>query len=381
MIFISTLFSNYNKEFGDFMGREELVKQLTYRDALTGLYNRTYFEEILISLPAEEWMMGMIGIIVCDIDGMQMVNENEGYEMGDVWLITTANLISGLFRDKKDIVARIAGDEFAIVLTGTTKQAIEKVCQKIYQAAEMNSHVNPQMKLSLSIGYAIEEITTCNLQELFREAESNMYRIKLQHGSSTRSALVKTLMKALEFRDITTEEHASRMQKLVISFAQFIGFPGPDRADLCLLAKFHDIGKIGVPDRVLLKPGPLTAEERKVMQSHCEIGYELTLSSPPLAPIADWILKHHEWWNGKGYPLNLKGEEIPLECRIVAIVDAFDAIISNRPYRKALPFTYAVSELTKGAGTQFDPVLVPKFIQLVTSSKILDSGIGNNPCK
>lgn len=139
--------------------------------------------------------------------------------------------------------------------------------------------------------------------------------------------------------------------------------------DLKLLARFHDIGKVGVPDRVLFKPGPLTPAEKKIIQRHCEIGYRIAVSSPDLAAIADFILKHHEWWNGQGYPLKLKGEEIPLACRILAVVDAFDAMTSDRPYRKALTKEQALAELVHCAGTQFDPCLVEIFVRMQEESE------------
>jgi len=139
--------------------------------------------------------------------------------------------------------------------------------------------------------------------------------------------------------------------------------------DLRLLAQFHDIGKVGVPDSILFKAGPLNAEETIDMRQHCIIGQRIAILAPDLVPIADWVLKHHEWWNGEGYPLGLKGEEIPLECRILAIVDAYDAMISDRPYRKALTHAEAMKELMKCSGTQFDPQLVQKFVQLLDKRK------------
>ena len=135
-------------------------------------------------------------------------------------------------------------------------------------------------------------------------------------------------------------------------------------ADLRLFAQFHDIGKVGIPDSILLKPGPLTSEEKTEMQRHSEIGHRIAQSAPDLAPIADWVLKHHEWWNGQGYPLGLAGEEIPLECRMLAIADAYDAMTSDRPYRQALSHAEALREIQDCAGSQFDPQLVGQFISL-----------------
>lgn len=169
-------------------------------------------------------------------------------------------------------------------------------------------------------------------------------------------------MAALEARDFITEGHADRLKHLAGTLGRAMGLSEAILANVRLLAQFHDIGKVGIPDRILFKPGPLTPEERREMQRHSEIGHRIALSSPVLAPIADLILKHHEWWDGNGYPLKLKGKDIPLECRILAIVDAYDAMTSDRPYRKAMPRDEALRELFRCAGTQFDPYLVQKFI-------------------
>jgi HD-GYP domain-containing protein (c-di-GMP phosphodiesterase class II) len=141
--------------------------------------------------------------------------------------------------------------------------------------------------------------------------------------------------------------------------------PEERTSELALIAKFRDIGKVAVSDSILFKRGPLTPEERTEMKRHCEIGYRIALSTPDLVPIADWILKHHEWWNGQGYPLGIKGEEIPMECRLLAIVDAYEALTSVRPYRKAFSHEEAIAELSRCSGTQFDPVPLEKFLEML----------------
>jgi len=270
---------------------------------------------------------------------------------------------------KSDIVARIGGDEFAVILPKSNREVAERACRNIRNALAEHNAANPQNMLNLSIGFAVKEDPDTSMAELFKEADNSMYREKLHHKESARSAVVQALTRALAARDFITEGHAGRLQRLVASMAAAIGIPEHKIADLCLLAQFHDIGKVGVSDRLLFKPGPLTPEERHEIEQHCSIGYRIALAAPDLAPIADWILKHHEWWNGGGYPLGLKGEEIPLECRILAIADAYDAMTSDRPYRKAITHEEAVKELERCAGSQFDPVLTPKFIQVLKTIK------------
>ena len=140
--------------------------------------------------------------------------------------------------------------------------------------------------------------------------------------------------------------------------------------DLGLLARFHDLGKVGIPDNILNKPGKLTDEEFDRMRKHSEMGYRIAQSVPDLAPIADLILKHHEWWDGRGYPLGLAGESIPLSCRILFIADAYDAMTEDRPYRKAMDRGEAIEELQRCAGTQFDPDLVADFIDLLPDREV-----------
>lgn len=221
-----------------------------------------------------------------------------------------------------------------------------------------------QAPISLSIGYAIVDDPSVPMRELFQRADNHMYREKLHRRQSTRSAIVQTVMKLLEARDYITEGHADRLQAIIARMGADLSFSAEKTSALRLFAQFHDIGKVGIPDNILLKPGPLTVEEKTEMQRHSEIGHRIAQSAPDLVPIANWVLKHHEWWNGQGYPLGLSGEEIPVECRILAIADAYDAMTSERPYRQPVSHDEALEEILNCAGSQFDPNLVKQFVSL-----------------
>lgn len=340
---------------------EEQLKILSMRDPVTGLYNRTFFEQACRTFDNENF--NPLGIILCDIDGLKLINDTMGHEIGDWLLLAASWVIQESFREN-EVIARIGGDEFAVLLLKTSAAMMETSIKRIESAIQVYNNYDVGVHLSMSIGFAIRNDSNIKITELFKNADNNMNREKLYRSQSARSTIVNTLRKALEARDFITEGHTERLQDSVIKLAMAIGFTEVRLTDLKLLAQFHDIGKVGIPDRILFKPGKLTPEEMLEMQRHSEIGYRIAQSSPDLVPIADWILRHHEWWNGRGYPLRLKGEEIPLECRILAIVDAYDAMINDRPYRKALTEEEAIAELMKGAGVQFDPWLVEEFIKI-----------------
>ena len=351
---------------------EERLKYLSFHDNLTGLYNRAFFEEQMQRLSAPRY--SPLTIIVCDVDGLKFINDTLGHDIGDSLLVAVAEVIKNSYREG-DVVARTGGDEFALLIPNSTEAMVKKTCHKIRDAIAVYNEANAKLPLSISLGFATSH-DGLSAGDLFKEADNNMYREKLHRSQSARSAIVQTLKKALGARDFITEGHADRMQDLVIDLAKSISVPERKHADLRLLAQFHDIGKVGIPDNILFKPGPLSSEEYAEMKRHCEIGYIIAMSPPDLGPIADLILKHHEWWNGEGYPIGLKGEEIPLECRILAVADAFDAMTSDRPYRRAMSGEDALKELKKCAGVQFDPKLVDDFVKLKSKNRISNIGVG-----
>ncbi|MBC9783752.1 diguanylate cyclase [Heliobacterium chlorum] len=341
---------------------EGRLRYLGIHDILTGLYNRSYFEQEMDIIDKEGF--APVGIIVCDVDGLKFVNDTLGHNQGDHLLMEAGKILRKSF-GTSSILSRIGGDEFAVLLPNTDEATAALITQQIRKKIAAYNEQNRELPLSLSIGYAVRTVPSISMSDVFKEADNNMYREKIHHRQSVRSELVQTLTKALEARDYLTQGHAERLEHFVTSLAKAANLPVKSIADLQLLAEFHDIGKVGIPDYILNKPGPLTEQEKTVMQRHCEIGYRIACASQDLLPIADWILKHHEWWNGSGYPLGLKGDEIPLECRVLAIADAFDAMTNDRPYRKGMTVETACAELAKNAGTQFDPYLIKHFLEII----------------
>ncbi len=340
---------------------ERELKQMSLTDQATGLHNRTYFEAELRRLTDARYLPA--GVIVCDIDGLKFINGTLGHDTGDKLIVAAASMIATCF-GADDIVARIGGGEFGIILPHSEPDAVGEACDRI-RAAVAGYRETSRTPLSVSVGMSVCADGDTTLTDTFKAADRNMYREKLHSQQSGHSAIVNTLAQALEARDFVTDGHADRLQDLVERLAVAAGLPGSALPDLRLLGRFHDIGKVGIPDQILFKPGRLTNEEFTVMKRHCEIGYRIALASPELAPIADWILKHQEWWNGQGYPLGLAGEDIPLPCRILAIVDAYDAMTNDRPYRKAMSSGEAIAELQRCAGRQFDARLVELFVDII----------------
>lgn len=195
---------------------------------------------------------------------------------------------------------------------------------------------------------------------LFSDLEQANLELRLAYD-----ATLEALAKALEYRDLETKGHSQRVTELTLKLARKLGMPEEELVHVRRGALLHDIGKLAIPDSILLKPGKLTEEEWAIMRKHPEYAYEMLSFIPYLRPALDIPYCHHERWDGKGYPRGLKGEEIPLAARIFAVVDAWDAMTSDRPYRKALSTEEALAEIEKGAGTQFDPKVVVAFLELI----------------
>lgn len=340
---------------------EREIRRMSLVDQSTGLYNRAYFEENLRRMNDERCLP--VGVIVCDIDGLKIINETFGYDTGDGLIMVAAGIISACC-GQGDVAARIGGGEFAILMPNT---GADKVAAAVRAIREETGRYREKtnMPLSISLGFTVRTAPADKMNDVFSAAGKNMHREKLHSKHSGHSAIVSTLAKALEARDFVTDGHADRLQEQMERLAVAAGLPASSLPDFKLFGRFHDIGKVGIPDNILFKPGRLTNDEYEIMKRHCEIGYRIALASPELAPIADWILRHQEWWNGGGYPLGLAGEEIPLPCRILAVVDAYDAMTHDRPYRRALTHSQAVAELTRCAGSQFDPDIVKQFLAIV----------------
>ncbi len=342
---------------------EEKLQFLSFHDALTSVYNRGYFEEEMLRLTnSREYP---ISIIVVDLDGLKIVNDSLGHEKGDLLLRTTAEILNNSVR-ANDIISRIGGDEFALILPRTGEETAITIGRRISKNIELYREKNPEIPLNLSLGISTSGDPSHPIVEIFKEADNNMYRNKISRSSSSRRTIVKALLSTLAERDFITGGHAERLRILAHDLGELLGLSPRQISDLNLLSSVHDLGKVGIPDRILFKPGRLDENEWVEMRRHPEIGHRIASASPDLQHIADLILYHHERWDGSGYPGGLRGKEIPVECRILALVDAYDAMTSTRPYRKGISPEQAIQEIRHCSGTQFEPQLAKAFIEMMS---------------
>lgn len=341
---------------------EEQVNYLSLHDRLTGLYNRLYFENEIERL--EGGREYPVIIFSADLDGLKLINATMGQKEGDRILKVCAELLKKPLR-KGDVLARIGGDEFAAILPRIDQGAGAEIAERIYREVEQYNRDNAHFPISLSLGFAVSSGPERSLEETMKAADSIMRLDKQNRSESTLNQVVSALLAALSERDFIAEGHAERLQEHCLKMGRAVGLDRHQLASLSLVAQVHDLGKVGIPDQILFKESALSDEEWAIMRLHPEKGYRIAQSSPDLNGIADLILRHHEKWDGSGYPLGLKGEEIPVECRILAIVDAYDAMTNDRPYRRAKTRQEAIDELEKFAGTQFDPLLVDQFLKII----------------
>ncbi|MBE3090628.1 MAG: diguanylate cyclase [Actinobacteria bacterium] len=376
---ISPILDSFNKIIGklliliDITAIKEKEKQLyyqSYHDKLTGTYNRLYFEEELNRLDTKRQFP--ISIIIGDINGLKLINDAYGYNKGDEVLIKTAEILKSNLR-YEDILTRWGGDEFAMILPKTKRKDAISIIDRIKES--FFEHSTDTMPLNISMGFSVKKTIGKKINEVIKEAENTMNEYKLSENESARSSIILSLKKALEERDYETEEHSKRMEDLSLLLGKKVNLKDNELNELRLLAVLHDIGKISIPESIILKPGKLTSKEWEIIKKHPEIGYRVARSSPDLIQIAKGILYHHERWDGKGYPEGLKGNKIPLISRIVAIVDAYDAMTNDRPYRKAMSKKKALGEIERESGAQFDPSLAKIFTKILTGESLVKIGV------
>ena len=344
--------------------KEEEIRYINDHDHLTDLYNRQYFEKKLSDMNRKEYLP--LSVLIADINGLHLINEAFGQYEGDLVITKSARIIQSCSR-KKDITARIGGDEFGIIMPQTGNAEAHELLDMIKQACvrynDNNRSKSPE--INISMGYSTIEEELELVEEAMKTANEYMRNRKLFSQQSSYSDIISSIMTTVYEKSQETEKHAERLAELSTRTGRMLNLMEKDLGELQLLGMLHDIGKIGIDDKILNKPGKLTEEEWIVMKKHPEIGYRIARASHKLSRIADYILSHHERWDGMGYPRGLKGEDIPLLSRILSVADAYDAMTEDRIYRKALSKEEAIEEIRRNSGSQFDPIIANIFIESV----------------
>ncbi|HEX2105207.1 MAG TPA: HD domain-containing phosphohydrolase [Solirubrobacteraceae bacterium] len=356
----------------------EHLRHLAEHDPLTGLRNRRGLEPRIAGEIADAGPSGAVSVLVCDIDDFRRVNETLGPEGGDDVLRRFADVLRRLTRATSDVPTRLGGEEFAVVLRDTDRAGALGVAERLRVAVREEFRDLP-VEIAVSIGLAASGTELSTADDLLRAANRALHAAKRigrdrsvryhpavglldglrteTSGGSDQLAAAILLAETLDLRDVGTARHSETVGLLAEQTARRLGWSSERVKRLRAAGALHDIGKLGIPDAILHKPGSLDEEEWREIRRHPEIG-ALILEHANLPDIARWVRAHHERIDGGGYPDGLAGAAIPPEARILAAADAYEAMTADRPYRRSLPPHEAEDELRRAAGTQFDGEVV-----------------------
>lgn len=339
---------------------EEMMHYLNYHDQTTGLNNRHYYEMNVNKYDTEENYP--LTLIKIDINGMKLFNDAFGYEMGDTLVKRVVSLIKPIVYNA-DMFCRFGGSDFIILYTKVQKPYIDIIMAQINHM--MTNETIQNIKVSVSSAYAMKNSIDEDLNSVLKKAEMRLSREKLIDTSSMLSRTIEIIMNSLYEKNSREMEHSKRVSYWCEKIAQRMNLDSHIVSKLRIAGLMHDIGKIGIPDSILDKPDRLTEEEFNLIRKHSEVGYRILSAANEFSEIADYILAHHERWDGMGYPKGLKGNDIPIYARIISVADSFDAMTSDRAYRKAMSINQAKQEITKFSNIQFDPSVVKIFLEII----------------
>ena len=348
------------RDCGDKKRAREEILYLSYHDQLTGLYNRRFFEEACHRLASSKYLP--LSIAMFDVNGLKLTNDAFGHQVGDRLLKNVSNIIQTFCREE-DIISRIGGDEFVLLLPRTTEEESEGIIHRIYKKFEQSKQ--EEVILSVSVGWATKTTKEQDILEVYARAEKMMYSRKLVESQNMRSKTIQLILKTLKEANPEEKIHSENVSKISREIGKAMGLDQDIIQELEMTGLMHDIGKIAIDNQVLNKPGELTAAEFEMVKKHSEIGYHILKSVHDYTMISEDVLAHHERIDGKGYPRGLKGDEIPLGAKIIAVAETYEAMTRERTYKQAVSQEEACEELKRCAGTQFDAQVVKIFCEEV----------------
>lgn len=364
------------------------LKILANKDGLTGIYNHRYFHNVLnMEIDKAIQQKTKVSMIFIDIDYFKQYNDLHGHQKGDDALKKVGDILKETIRDD-DIVARYGGEEFAIILPNTCEDEAVVIAENIRKNIEneyfYGQESQPNGNLTVSIGVSVFPDKSADDVELIKSADDALYRAKLFKNRVERYSSVleelkndmdkeeekalasaKKLISLINAKDRYTYGHSERVVFYSRILAERLKLSKKEKMILIYSAYIHDIGKINVEKDILMKATPLTNEEWEILKNHPKGGVDIIKPIKELKDIEPIILHHHERYDGTGYPDGLKGQEIPYIARILTIVDSFDAMTSDRPYKKKRTYLQAIREIERCSGTQFDPYIAKVFIRII----------------
>ena len=364
------------------LSRQAELQEIASRDDLTQLQNRRFFyKRLQEELNRATNRKKPLSIVMIDVDDLKAINDGFGHQVGDIVLRQFGRILNRHAQENQ-VTARLGGDEFAVIMPGANRREADEFASRLWdelEASPVYENENASIYLGVSIGGGGYPWGGTDLEEIIHWADAKLYANKLERkgfkrGSPRRadnrlaSAVVEVLSTALDIRDNMTHRHSQRVARMAAAVAKQMGLSQREVLEIEYAAALHDIGKIGVADSILRKADPLEPNEWKEMRRHSELGYEILNGIDFLRSAAEIVYAHHERYDGTGYPRGLVAEEIPLGARVFAVVDAFDAMTSRRPYREAISRDLASIEIARNSGTQFDPQVVEASLAVIRGS-------------
>lgn len=347
-----------DKDITERKQREDEIIYVNKHDHLTKLYNRRYFDQMVNELDLDDNLP--ISIIMGDLNGLKIINDAFGHAIGDSLLIGVSKILNKVF-SRYGIVARLGGDEFGVILPKMSLEIANNLMIEAKRLVEKEAILGVNRSISFGISCKTKPIS---INRILVKAEDDMYARKLFETTSHRSDTIKTILQTLHEKNPREEAHSKRVSQICTEMGKALGMSVDEQNLLNVISNLHDIGKIAIDETILNKPGQLDEREWEAIKKHPDIGYRILSTSTEFENVAIDILSHHERYDGKGYPRGIKENDIPLRARIIAIADAYDAMISMRTYRSSLTHEQATQELIRCKNTQFDPYLVDVFLSL-----------------